>query len=243
MPRFIPWWESALYRNEFFLFVPLLTWTTVRKDFQSRVIDLLRTVPPFCYAIYISLGGHISGAVLLSIAAWTVVANLAMYRADKKNDYPYDRVGELVYAASFVSLPSFLFDCAAHGGTIRRVIVITANIIVVVYLAWNIAIAVVIADAWACYPTEHVSSFVLGYCPQYTGTYAGNRVCTSEQTGNLTQRCSQTHRPSAHELAPAAVHFLSNVILVGATVYAYDTFQAVQRQEFAVCRLRDAKEK
>ena len=207
-------WFDAAWLNEFTLLIPGLLWPTVRTTPAQRVLDVLRTVPIVATVCVHVLASPVPLYAWIAVAAWTVLANLAQYRLDTHADPPFS---EITYMLLHLSVLHWLtFSLAPNAAA--RALGVAINVAAAAYMTSVILFAVPLAKAWVCYPSKDPTTFTLGYCPQYTGVFKGNRACEYKLTGAVSYnpRCDPRkwkQDPPVHDLISHTGHVVASILI------------------------------
>jgi hypothetical protein len=206
---------------------------------MSRVLDCLRTWPLIVYATGVVGGWPVSAPVVIVLVVYTAILNIAMYRNDANKTIAFTTPAKVLYALSYVSPISFIIDRPGRGA-IKKSIVVVGNIACCTYTAYQLVVAVTIADAWACYPRNtRFSDLDRGYCPQKNGDFYNSLICRNQYFSGtdeiLNPRCGQDWQQHAHKILPAHVHVIINFLAVTATIYAYQVHRSINRITQSVC--------
>ena len=182
-------WFNGVFLNEVLLIFPVLLWWTVRQSLAQRLLDLLRTLPLIAAILVHTLAYSLPLYAWLAAGAWTLVANLAQYRLDAHNSPNFS---EFVFVVSHISVLHWIFFTLTSSSLLRA-LATAVNLGAVAYFASVILFSIPLTRAWACYRSNDVSTFVNGYCPQYTGQYHLNPACEHTfSTSEYNPRCDPT---------------------------------------------------
>jgi len=244
------WWR-CVYVNEFFLFLPVLTWSTIRLTFDQRVVDVLRTLPTVYGALVFS--GALPPWTLLTVGVllYWMATNLCMYRLDKQNapKYVFSLGAQLLVAATLLSPSAFLTGSPAFwtgvGTSSLRYVCVAANLVASAYLAIHLLITIPYTDAWNCYPhPRNVRDLTHGYCPQaWTPPKPwSDTACKWVDNLDDNARCDYD-RPigprSVHQEASAAVHVFMQILAISLSCYAIQVPRVIQEMRAGSCSKQD----
>lgn len=245
------WW-SRVYTNEIFLIVPCLTWWKLRKTREQRIADIARTVPLIVVAIVAAAeNAWPSTPALVAVAAWTVLANIAMAIIDRmveekdehKKLFEFDGKAEILFAALTVSPLSIVAGSPAWLTGLPKgtgwYITATLNVGLILYIVAEAMLAAPYTDAWACYPPpRRLAELKYGYCPQKTGSIEPYNACV--YIGDQTEACNpdtwSTRKRDLAAQVSIVAHTAARVLAVSFSSFVADIPLCVYRMREKVCK-------